>query len=219
MMNTRRKWGPVKTAVQFLGAALLVVSCVNAPPSGSIAGERRVTNSTDPNPVSLGTAEWAEEGFFSFTKLKNREATVLYYTLDNLVVLEARRQGATLRQLWDEPARKLFLDSVSKYQNDYGTGNFPEKRAKARRAYGSIRGVIEWQQFPFSRRFKAFPDFNLGYLLKGAEPYFTVTHTEAEDVNYPRDKINSVPLTLYFTQEQAQALAAFFEGAVPASVP
>jgi hypothetical protein len=207
----------VKLGILFFLEAALVVSCANVPP----AGERRVTEITDPNPISLGTVALEEAKLFSTSALKNSEAAVLYYAMDDLVALEVSRKVGAARQFWDGAARKVFLDSVSLYQADHEAKNFPEKGTRARRAYGSIRGFIEWQQISFFRVFRAFPDFDLGYSVKGAEFYFSVSQGEAPDVNYPGDGITSFRSALYFTPEQAQALAAIFVGlhSVPAVVP
>jgi hypothetical protein len=208
MMNTPYIRNPVKTAVLVFFEALLVVSCAHTPP----AGGTRVTKITDPNPIPLGTAELQMENFPA--GLKGNEAEAYYYAQDDLVALEIGYQLVTYRQFWDEPARKMLLDALSLYQDDYASGNFPAKGAKARHAYGSTRGITEWQQLPFLkvlRVFKVFPKFDLGYSLKGTSSYFTIIQNKAPEVNYPAEEIVSPQLTLYFTPGQAQALAALFK--------
>jgi hypothetical protein len=206
MIKTLYTRQSVKTVILFFIEALFLASCAGGP----LAGPSRVTKVTDPNPVSLGTADMATAKFFSAAGLNENEAKVLYYTDDDLASLEFRYQLVSYRQYWDEPARKVLLDSVSLYLNDSEAKNFPAKGAKARHAYGSIRGLVEWQQLSFFREFKALPYFDLGYSVKDADSYFTITQNEAQEVNYPGEKSSSLRITLYFTPEQVQALAAIF---------
>jgi hypothetical protein len=73
--------------------------------------------------------------------------------------------------------------------------------------------MTEWGTFSFSTKGKSNPECNIGYTFKQGKPYFSVFQREAVDVTQGTSdqKKSSLQIRTYFTRDQADELARYFD--------
>jgi hypothetical protein len=79
--------------------------------------------------------------------------------------------------------------------------------------YGTVLGYAIWETSRFSTQGWSYPDIDIGYYLKQKSAFFSITQREAENEN-PLSKESfekSMLRIIYFTQAQADRLAALFD--------
>ncbi|MDR0719721.1 MAG: hypothetical protein LBF78_08810 [Treponema sp.] len=185
---------------------LLLFSCAGVPDSAE-----RLSEVKDRNPVLLGeiTIE-TNDSFFSAGKNEAVQVSVYWYPGDNAAALEIPFQYIKFLQYWDKSAREVFFEAFKSFKKDLEELNFNLSGAKARRAYGSIRGLTEWRSLPVTGAFKAFPYYEFGYHKAGDAVFFTIIQTDAEEVTFSSMDLESPRIAALFTPAQAESLAEIF---------
>ena len=80
----------------------------------------------DIDPFTIETIYVTFDAFFS-SKLKETKVDVIFYPRENLVALEFRHELVRYRQFWDQAARKLFIDALALYKEDFAAKNLQFK--------------------------------------------------------------------------------------------
>jgi hypothetical protein len=196
----------MKKSFPVFCSCLLLFSCVSAPDSAE-----RLSEIKDRNPVLLGEiAVGINDSFFSTGKTEAVQVSVYWYPDDNAAALEIPFQYIKFLQYWDKSAREAFFAAFKGFKKDLGDLNFNLLGTKARRAYGSIRGLTEWRSLPITGVFKAFPYYEFGYHKAGDTVFFTVIQTEAQEVTFTSMDLESPRIAALFTPAQAESLAEMF---------
>ncbi|MDR1586696.1 MAG: hypothetical protein LBS57_04490 [Treponema sp.] len=167
----------------------------------------------DQDPVSVGFIE-AEFDRLLSARLNKVEMEVVFYPRYNEVALNFRHQLTSYRQFWSQKGRDLFIKAVESYKADYASKNLGNKFSKTRRAYGKFKGKLEWSYSKYSDWSNSSPSIELGYRFRGEKgketPFFAVSQSSAQEESSLRDggnKLDSIPIYMYFTREQADELA------------
>jgi hypothetical protein len=170
----------------------------------------------DLDPLPAGTVEAEFDRLFS-SRLDKQEMDVVFYPRYDEVALNFRYQLTSYRQFWSREGRELFIKALESYKADYAARNLDRKFSKTRRTYGTFRGKLEWTYTKLSNLNVSYPTIELGYSFQGERgresPFFTVSQGSAEEASASQsdeNRLGSVPIYLYFTREQAEALAALF---------
>jgi hypothetical protein len=166
----------------------------------------------DADPFTLGSVSVSFDKFFS-QGLTEKAVPVVFDPRTDTAYLQFTYETVTYRQFWNRQNRRAFSDALARYRTDFEAGNLSLPPAKARRAYGAVKGKTEWGQVSFSVNARAFPVIEAGYQFKGDNPYFTVFQREAENTlssNSDRPR-RSLKITLYFTRAQGAGLARVFD--------
>jgi hypothetical protein len=175
----------------------------------------RMLADLDPLPAGMVEAEFDR----LFTgRLNKQEIEVVFYPRYDEVALNFRYQLTTYRQFWSREGRELFIRALESYKADYAARSLDRKFSRTRRAYGRFKGKLEWMYTKHSSLNVSYPVVELGYRFQGERgresPFFTVSQSSAAEASSPQDdesRLDSVPIHLYFTREQAEALAALFD--------
>ncbi|GHV55453.1 hypothetical protein AGMMS49579_18360 [Spirochaetia bacterium] len=172
----------------------------------------------DIEPVTVGTIEAEFKTILG--KLNKLEVEVVFQPRYNVVVLNFRTQGISYSQFWSQEGRELFIKAIEFYNADYAAQKLDRKFSKTRRAYGKFTGKLEWYMFKFTQVGLSFPLFELGYSFQGTRgketPYFTASQGSAKNESSTGSDdsgIDSMAVFMYFTREQASALARLFDQA------
>jgi hypothetical protein len=168
------------------------------------------------DPVSIGVVE-AEFDRLLSARLNKLEMEVVFYPRYNQVALDFRYQLTRYRQFWSQEGRELFIKAVESYKADYASRNLGRKFSRTRKTYGKFTGKLEWTYSKYSDWSVSSPVIELGYRFRGEKgnetPFFTVSQSSAREESSLRDgsnKLDSVPIYMYFTREQADELARVF---------
>ncbi|GHU72348.1 hypothetical protein FACS189450_09970 [Spirochaetia bacterium] len=201
----------MKRLLILLGVSLLLFSC------GSLGKKTRTSNPNflaDMNPVAIGSASMQFDKFMS-SSIDKKEVEAFFDPRTDSVYIQFNYQTLTFRQFWDKSNRLQFITALEKYKKDYEAKNLNLKGSRARRAYGSLNGRVEWGMFSSSASMasESRPRIGLGYLFKQDKPYFIVYQEAAENLISPSDeaKRSSPDITAYFTRAQADELAKLFD--------
>jgi hypothetical protein len=200
---------PVVFSVVFF--ALLNFSCITIDP------KKIYPNMVaDQDPVSIGVIE-AEFDRLLSARLNKIEMEVVFYPRYNEVALNFRHQLTNYRQFWSQEGRDLFIKAVESYKADYASRSLGRKFSKTRKAYGKFKGKLEWTYGKYSDSSASSPAIDLGYRFRGEKgketPFFAVSQSSAQEESSLRNegsKLDSVPIYMYFTREQADELARIF---------
>ncbi|GHT69727.1 hypothetical protein FACS1894110_19770 [Spirochaetia bacterium] len=173
----------------------------------------------DMEPVTAGTIEAEFKTFLG--RLNKLEVEVEFRPRYNEVVLNFRTQATTYRQFWNQEGRELFIKALQSYNADYNAQKLEGKFSRTRRVYGKFTGKLEWSHGKFMQVGNSLPLFELGYSFQGTRgketPYFTVSQNSAIEEstrqNDDSSKLDSIAVFMYFTREQAAALAKLFDQA------
>jgi hypothetical protein len=170
----------------------------------------------DLDPISVGTIEAEFDRAFS-SRLDKLEIEANFYPRYNTVALNFRYQLTNYHQSWSQEGRELFIKAVESYKADFARGNLGRKFSKTRRAYGKFRGKLEWTFSKYSELNVSSPLIELGYRFlgeKGKEtPFFAVSQYSAEEESSQESgtRLDSIPINMYFTREQADSLVRIFD--------
>jgi len=191
----------------FLG--LLVSSCKTTPVVKTVDF---TVNMNSPQ-HTIGEVELQIEPLLGFGKIKKQNVIVLYFPKEDAVCLRYKYEFFTYNQFWDRRGRRIFINALKEYNEDYEMRNLKRNSKKSQQKYGSVRGYLVWQQASFTVRAFANMDVDLGYGFKEKSPYFTVLQRDAEYIDaMTRDNSRtSQNITMYFTRAQAAELAEIFE--------
>ncbi|MDR2259118.1 MAG: hypothetical protein LBE14_08240 [Treponema sp.] len=166
----------------------------------------------DVDPVSVGIIDAEFDRPFS-ANLDKKEVEVTFLPRYNAVAFDFRYQLTNYRQIWGREGRDLFVKAVETYKADYAAKNLGRKFSKTRRAYGKFKGKLEWSYSKHSESNTSFPVIELGYSFQGEKgketPFFTVTQKSAREESSPQgnnNKLDSIPIKMFFTREQADEL-------------
>ncbi|MDR0656978.1 MAG: hypothetical protein LBG22_11745 [Treponema sp.] len=187
--------------------AVLMVSCITQDPQ-----KLYPDMVADQDPVSVGIIDAEFERLF-FAKLDKQDVEVFFLPRYNAVALDFRYQLTNYRQIWSREGRELFIKAVESYKADYAARNLDRKFSKTRRAYGKFKGKLEWSYSKHSESNVSSPVIELGYSFQGEKgketPFFTVTQKAAREESSRQsdsEKLDSVPIKMFFTREQADEL-------------
>jgi hypothetical protein len=166
----------------------------------------------DADPIPLGAVSVSFDKFFS-SGLTSKDVPLVFEPRTNMVYLQFTYETVTYRQFWNLSNRAAFRAALARYQNDFDARGLNLSGAKARRAYGKVKGKTEWGQLAFSINSRAYPTMEMGYQFKGNNPYFTVVQNAANDASADNTDRNrrSLRITAYFTRAQGAELARFFD--------
>jgi hypothetical protein len=170
----------------------------------------------DMDPVTVGTIEVEFDRAFS-SRLNKIEIEAVFYPRYNTVALNFPYQLTNYRQFWPQDGRELFVKAVESYKADYAARNLGRKFSKTRRAYGKFKGKLEWFFTKRSEINTSSPVIDLGYSFRGEKgketPFFTVSQNSAKEESLQGDggRLDSVPIYMYFTREQADSLVRIFD--------
>jgi hypothetical protein len=202
-----------KLAVVFLVVffVLLNFSCITIDPK-----KLYPDMVADQDPISIGIIE-AEFDRLLSARLNKVEMEVVFYPRYNEVSLNFRHQLTSYRQFWSQKGRELFIKAVESYKADYASRSLGRKFSKTRKAYGRFTGKLEWTYSKYSDSSVSSPLIELGYRFRGEKgketPFFAVSQSSAQEESSLRNggsKLDSVPIYMYFTREQADELARVF---------
>jgi hypothetical protein len=202
--------GCVKKPQFFFPVAVfvvLMVSCITIDPK-----KLYPDMVADQDPVSIGIIDAEFERLF-FTRLDKRDVEVTFLPRYNAVAFDFTYQLTNYRQMWSQEGRELFIKAVESYKADYASRNLGTKFSKTRRAYGKFKGKLEWSFSKHSELSTASPVIELGYSFQGEKgketPFLTVTQNSAREessLQGDSSKLDSVPIKMFFTREQADEL-------------
>jgi hypothetical protein len=168
----------------------------------------------DMDPVTVGTIEAEFDRAFS-SKLDKLEIEAVFYPRYNTVALNFRYQLTDYSQFWSQEGRELFIKAVESYKADFAARNLERKFSKTRRAYGKFTGKLEWSFTKHSELNVSSPLFQLGYSFRGEKgketPFFTVSQYSAREESPEGDRLDSIPIYMYFVIEQADSLVRVFD--------
>lgn len=122
--------------------------------------------------------------------------------------------------LMDNQSRKLFIQAVEKYHDDFANKKLKRKENQTYKTYGKIPVRIEWGSFKNSVKNYANANAYLGYRFEKKSPYFTLTINPANNENLPpalssMDEVeSSLQLKYSMTKAQSMALAGFMNDEV-----
>ncbi|GHT52831.1 hypothetical protein FACS1894106_2390 [Spirochaetia bacterium] len=201
----------MKRLLILLVVPLLLFSCKSS-------GKRTISMNpnflADLDPIAIGSAAMQFDKLVS-SSLEKREVDVWFNPRTDSVYLQFRYQTINFRQIWDKSNRLQFVTALENYKKDYEAKNLNLKSSRARRAYGTLTGSIEWGQFSsaYLMNAEARPYIQMGYQFRQNSPYFTVYQEAAESLTNLGDDVKktSLGITTYFTRAQAEELAKLFD--------
>jgi len=140
---------------------------------------------------------------------------VSFYPRENAVALEFKNNTGLYTQFWNQEGRRLFIDALNRYKEDFANQNLTSNYNKSRAAYGKVKGRFQWKTLKFSAAYRSSPVVELGYRFRDESPYFAVHQKAAkEESGANSEGIKESPqYSLYFTRAQAEELAALFDEA------
>lgn len=189
-------------------AALLYVSCSHVEPAPKYPN---MVADIDPFPLGSVNA--------SFDKLMSSDVTagtvdVVFYPRENEVALEFSHQYTQYRQFWNEEGRRLFIEALNRYKEEFANQELLNDYGESRAIYGSCEGRLEWKTLKISATYRSSPDFELGYRFRDDAPYFSAYQKIADEETGANNSITeSRPFPIYFTRAQAEELAKLFDEA------
>jgi hypothetical protein len=202
--------GFVKKLPIFFSAgifAVLMVSCITIDPK-----KLYPDMVADQDPVSIGIIDAEFERPF-FTRLDKRDVELVFLPRYNAVAFDFTYQLTNYRQIWSQEGREIFFKAVESYKADYASRNLGRKFSKTRRAYGKFKGKLEWSYSKHSDLSASSPVIEVGYSFQGEKgketPFLTVTQNSAREESSQQNdssKLDSVPIKMFFTREQADEL-------------
>jgi hypothetical protein len=168
-------------------------------------------NMKSPN-SSVGSVELQFGTMFGIGNISKRNIDVLYFPKEDAVCLKFNYEFYNYYQFWDKKGRLAFLEALQRYNEDYETRKL-DRKEKAQKKYGTVRGYLVWQQLSFTIQARSNNYIDLGYSFQSNSPYFTLYQRATEYVD-PTTKDNvkvSANIPMYFTRAQAASLAEIFE--------
>lgn len=193
----------------FAVCAVLLSSCITMDPKRLYPDMI-----ADMDPITVGTIEAEFDRAFS-NKLDKLEVEAVFYPRYNTVALNFRYQLTNYSQFWPQEGRELFIKAVESYKADFAARNLERKFSKTRRAYGKFTGKLEWSFTRFSETNVSSPLIQLGYGFRGERgketPFFTVSQYSAKEESSQGERLDSIPVSMYFVIEQADSLVRVFE--------
>jgi hypothetical protein len=164
--------------------------------------------------VALGTAEVYIDRSFTVTGgIKTADVEVSYYPIEDAVCLSFKVMIIECKQFWDREGRNAFVAALERYNEDFANRNLPEGSVRnMRKAYGSVQGYFAWKTSPVSVQAHAPVRIDFGYHRKERSAFFSTTQQVGE-YNNPKvpDRSRKSAITeMYFTRDQADALASLF---------
>jgi hypothetical protein len=145
--------------------------------------------------------------------MKTVPIDVYYYPYDDVVCLRYRVDLITFYQFWSMANRDVFIRGLRQYKDDFEKQNLSSNVRQSRMSYGTVLGYAIWETSRISTQGRSYPDIDIGYYVKQKSSFFSITQREAENEN-PMSKesyAKSMHRVIYFTQAQADRLAALFE--------
>jgi hypothetical protein len=184
---------------------LLICSCSSTPPVKPFTVDFRATRH------EIGKVEAYFDKFLSIGGLDKNTITVYYYPKDNAVGLEYKAQLIEYCQFWSESGRDAFVRALERYEDEFEQRTLV-KNVKSGSTYGSVPGFITWRKSKISITAYSKLSIRMGYQIKDAAAYFSVSQPEA---SYSDSEISDIKhtvpaMTIYFTRVQAESLAALF---------
>ena len=134
----------------------------------------------------------------------------------NAVALEFRHEFVTIRQFWDETARRHFAMALDRYNADFEARELINQHRRTRNAYGSVSGRLEWQTARFTTVHVSYPVIEIGYRFRDNAPFFATLMRPAR--SEPGQETGATPvesrqLQMYFTRAQAADIVRVFDQA------
>jgi len=191
----------------LLVTALFVCSCLSAPPpqksfSVNLKSPRNKT----------GETEGYLSGISSFGTMKKIPINVFYYPDDDAVCLQFKYEFTDCNQFWDRAGREAFVGALQTYEVEFEQRKLANSNRKNRNAYGTVPGFFAWKRTIVSQQLSATTDIGLGYQFRKKSVFFSTTQSEAvfQDPMASRTVETQREMIMYFTREQARALAVLF---------
>ncbi|MCL1812667.1 MAG: hypothetical protein FWG29_04005 [Treponema sp.] len=198
----------MKKYIIFLAAAVLAVSC-----SHTEKAPNHPNMIANVDPFSIGSVDASLDQFFSL-KLKEVTVEVVFDPRENEVVLEWSHNMGHFRQIWNEPGRRLFIEGLKRYNDDFTRQNLVDKYNKSRAAYGKFKGQFQWKPLRFSATYRSLPVVEVGYRFRDNAPYFSINQMAAKEESGTNRSIGESPASsMYFTRAQGEELANLFDQA------
>ena len=162
----------------------------------------------DKSPVLIGAFNAETD---AFRRNEGTKVSLFYYPAEKALLMQFAYEYVIYRQYWDEKAVAALKVSLARFGEECIGGKLTLKGARARRAYGRVSLMAEWQSFSFSGPFLAFPSAGMGYSFRDGSPYFLLLQNEAAEKNFPSRNIMSRRIAASFTLPQALALSALLD--------
>ena len=167
----------------------------------------------DVDPFSIGSISASFDRNFS-SQVRVETVEVIFYPRENEVALEFRLNMGQYRQLWKKEGRRLFIEAINRYKEDFENQRLTNKFSRTKRVYGRFKNRFQWKPLPVSATYRSSPVIELGYRFRDNSPYFTVYQNSArEESGNNRDIKESPDFPVYFTRAQAEELARLFDEA------
>ena len=167
----------------------------------------------DIDPFSLGFVNASVDQSIS-SKLKETSVEVIFYPRDNEVALVFRHGLGRYQQFWNEAGRKLFIDGLERYKEDFANQALVTRFSKSQAAYGKAKGRFIWEPLLISPKYRSSPFISLGYRFKDKSPYFSAYQLRAKEETRSNKGITESPqYSVYFTRAQGDQLAFLFDQA------
>jgi hypothetical protein len=199
------------TKLIFILSLCIIISACKTVTKAKVQEQEFKVSIKSPN-TAVGSIELQLGTLLGMGKINKRNIDVLYYSKEDAVCLKYSFEFFNYYQFWDKKGRLAFLEALQKYNEDYEARKL-DRKEKAQKKYGTVRGYLVWQQLTFTIQARNTTYIDLGYSFKNDSPYFTVFQRETEytDPN-ERDNIRITPnIPMYFTRAQAANLAEIFE--------
>ena len=192
--------------IYLCAAVLFLASC-----SSTNRAEKKMLANTDP--YTIGSVIISTDPAFS-SSLKDSEIEVIFDPRENEVILSFSLGMAQHRQIWNEEGRKLFIDALAKYKEDFANQRLNSKDRKSGSIYGRAKGKFQWQPMKISATYYASPFYDLGYRFKENSPFFTIYQIQSAETGHSNSGITKSPqYYIYFTRAEAEELARVFDQA------
>ena len=190
----------------LFAAVLFLASCASTSKE-----EKKMLANTDP--FTIGTVRISTDPAF-VSGLRDSEIEVIFDPRENEVILSFELGKAQHLQIWSEEGRKIFIEAIAKYKDDFAGQRLNSKDRKSASIYGRAKGRFQWKPFKISATYYSSPSFDLGYRFKENSPFFTIYQLQAAVPGSSNSGISKSPqYNIYFTRAEAEELARLFDQA------
>jgi len=209
------QYGHMKRINIFL-LILALITALNACVTTKKAAEEEFIVDLNSPKIAIGEIDVQFDFIMGIAGIKKYSINVSYFPKEDAVCLEYKHDFMTYHQFWSRSGRRIFSEALKKYNEDYDASNLARNSRNSKKAYGSAKGYLTWQQFTFSVLAMGNMNVEFGYIFKDRAPYFSVNQMKAEFIEpnelFRRDNNRtSQVITLYFTRAQAAALEVLFD--------
>ena len=198
----------MKKYLFFCAIALLYTSCKHT--SNAVKYPDMVA---DIDPFQIGSTSVSFDRTFS-TNLKSERVEVFFYPRENEVALEVTNSTYRLSLFWNKDARRLFIEALNRYEEDFAEKRLITNYNKTGAIYGKTKIRFQWKTLKVSPTYRASPYIEIGYRFREDAPFFMLRQKAAREESGVNEGIKESPqYALYFTRAQARELAALFDNA------